>query len=106
MHKVDPETLETKDKVCAGGIRENSALPKSVSTDAKSVSTDAAEPHLAGSRGIPLPKEFVCACSISLLSPCAAARQPSGVEVQRLPGWAQLSVLPCSPCSPGLVCTS
>lgn len=55
MHKVDPETLETKEKVWTGGVRE--------------LGCGGTEAHLAGSRGIPPPEEFVCACSISQLGP-------------------------------------
>lgn len=77
MHKVDPETLETKEKVWAGGVRELGA--------------DGAEPE---PRGAPIPKEFLW----SSISECLKG-------LCTLPSWALLAFL-CSPCLPGLVCTS
>lgn len=59
MHKVDPETLETKEKVWAGGVRELGA--------------DGAEPE---PRGAPIPKEFlwssISECLKGLCTHCPA----------------------------------
>lgn len=77
MHKVDPETLETKEKVWAGGVRELGA--------------DGAEPHLTGARGAPIPKEFLwSSISESLKGLCSS--QGGGALAAQL-GTAGISLL-------------